>query len=154
MDKMMRYSAKAIIIRDDKLLTVNVDYGRGRFSKLPGGKQEWGETLEETIVRECKEEINIKVNPERLVLIRDYIAKNHKQTLDLECFHLIEIMFYCTADDYSSLGLGSEPDSDSEQIKWIDLNDLAQSDFYPKAIIPYLKNIRDQKESVYLGDVN
>ena len=41
-----------------------------------------------------------------------------------------------------------------QKIKWIELDKLENSDFYPKAIIPYLKNLKDIKETVVLGDVN
>lgn len=154
MEKFFKHSVKAIIIKDGKLLTVSVDYGRGRYCKLPGGGQEWGETMQETIIRECKEELNLDIKPLRLVLARDYIAKNHQQPYDLDCFHLAELMFECEAADFSTLGNGSEPDSNEQKIKWIDLNDLESSDFYPKAIIPYLKNLKNIKETVVLGDVN
>ncbi|MBO6282221.1 MAG: NUDIX domain-containing protein [Alphaproteobacteria bacterium] len=154
MEKYFKHSIKAIIIKDGKLLTVSVDYGRGRYNKLPGGGHEWGETIQQALIRECKEELNLDITPKRLVLARDYIAKNHKQPYDLDCFHLSELMFECDVDDFSALGNGSEPDSDVQKIQWIDLNKLADSDFYPKAIIPYLQNLDNIKETVVLGDVN
>lgn len=154
MDKFFKHSVKAIIIKDGKLLVESVDYGRGRYCKLPGGGQEWGETMQQTIIRECKEELNLDVTPLRLVLARDYIAKNHNQSYDLDCFHLAELMFECEVTDFTPLGNGSEPDSDAQKIKWIELDQLAASDFYPKAIIPYLQNIKDIKKTVVLGDVN
>ena len=154
MDKFFKHSIKAIIIKDGKLLVESVDYGRGRYCKLPGGGQEWGETMQQTIIRECKEELNLDVTPLRLVLARDYIAKNHNQPYDLDCFHLAELMFECNVTDFTPLGNGSEPDSDAQKIKWIELDQLADSNFYPKAIIPYLKNLKDIRETVVLGDVN
>lgn len=154
MDKFFKHSVKAIIIKDNKLLVESVDYGHGRYCKLPGGGQEWGETMQETIIRECKEELNLDVKPLRLVLARDYIAKNHNQPYDLDCFHLAELMFECEADDFKTLANGSEPDSNAQKIKWLDLDKLAESDFYPKAIIPYLKNLQNIKETIVLGDVN
>ncbi len=154
MDKVFRHSAKAIIINDGKLLVESVDYGRGRYSKLPGGGREWGETMEETVIRECKEELNLVVRPVRLVLVRDYIAKNHNQPYDLDCFHLSELMFECEVDDFSTLGNGGQPDSYGQRINWVELDKLTDSDFYPKAIIPYLQNLKDINETVVLGDVN
>lgn len=154
MEKVFRHSVKAIIIKDNQLLVESVDYGRGRYCKLPGGGHEWGETIKETIIRECKEELNVEVKPLRLVLVRDYIAKNHEQSFDLDCFHLEELMFECEVDDFSTLSNGYEPDSNEQKIKWIKLDDLAASDFYPKAIIPYLKKLKDIKETIVLGDVN
>ena len=153
-EKVFRYSMKAIIIKDKKLLVESCDYGRGRFCKLPGGGHQWGETMCDALIRECKEELNIDVFPKRLLFVRDYIAKNHNSTIDSDYFHQAELMFECEVKDFSTLALGSEPDGDAQQIKWIALDDLATSDFYPQAIVPYLKNLSDIKETIILGDVN
>jgi len=54
---MIRNSAKAVIIKDGKvLLTQNIDE-EGLFYLFPGGGQEKGETLHEAVVRECIEEL-------------------------------------------------------------------------------------------------
>lgn len=154
MEKIFRYSIKAIIIQNGKLLVESCDYGQGRFCKLPGSGHQWGETMTEALIRECKEELCLDVTPNRLVMVRDYIAKNHHQHIDLDCFHQAELMFECSVDDFSPLACGAEPDGENQQIKWIAIEDLADSDFYPKAIIPYLKNIENIKETIVLGDVN
>ena len=154
MANIFRYSIKAIIIKDGKLLVESCDYGRGRFSKLPGGGHQWGETMVQAIQRECREELCLDVIPKRLVLVRDYIAKNHNTTIDDDNFHQAELMFECDVKDFSTMGCGVEPDSDSQQILWVDLDDLEESDFMPQAIVPYLKKLTDIKETVVLGDVN
>ena len=76
-EKVFRHSVKAVIIKDHQLLVESCDYGRGRFCKLPSGGQEWGETMTQALIRECKEELNIEVIPQRLLFARDYIAQNH-----------------------------------------------------------------------------
>lgn len=154
MDKIFRYSMKAIIIRDNKLLVESCDYGRGRFCKLPGGGHQWGETMEQALIRECREELNLDINLLRLVFIRDYIAKNHNNIHDNPVFHQAELMFECEVKDFSTLGNGCEPDSAGQEILWIDLDDLATSDFFPKAIVPFLKNINNIEQTIVLGDVN
>lgn len=154
MDKIFRYSIKAIIIKDNKLLVESCDYGYGRFCKLPGGGHQWGETMKEALIRECKEELNLNVNPTRLLFARDYIAKNHQQTTDDDVFHQAELMFECNVKDFSTLSIGSEPDGENQQIKWIDLDKLPTSDFYPKAIVPYLTQLDTITETIVLGDVN
>lgn len=154
MDKIFRYSIKAIIIKDNKLLVESCDYGRGRFCKLPGGGQQWGETMKEALIRECKEELNLDINPTRLLFTRDYIAKNHQQTIDDDIFHQAELMFECNVKDFSTLSIGSQPDGENQQIKWIDLDKLPTSNFYPKAIVPYLTQLDTITETIVLGDVN
>ena len=153
MDKIFRYSIKAIIIKDNKLLVENCDYGRGCFMKLPGGGHQWGETMEQALIRECKEELNIDVIPQKLVITRDYIAKNHPNKIDFSLFHQAELMFTCFVKDFSTLGLGTEPDG-RQEILWIDIDKLKDTDFYPKAIIPYLKDLDNINHTIVLGDVN
>jgi len=152
-DKIFRYSMKAIIIKDGKLLVESCDYGRGRFMKLPGGGHKWGETMQQALIRECKEELNISVVPNQLVFTRDYIAKNHNTTIDEPCFHQAELMFICDVEDFTNLGNGVIPD-DKQEIVWMDIDKLKNSTFMPKVIIPYLKNISNIKETICLGDVN
>ena len=154
MEKIFRYSIKAVIIRDGKLLVESCDYGRGRFCKLPGGGHQWGETMEQALIRECREELNLTVRPERLLFVRDYIAKNHDSPFDDPCFHQAELMFLCTVEDFSPLCNGSIPDAEKQQIRWIEIDRLANSDFFPQAIVPWLKNIDKVTQTIVLGDVN
>ncbi len=153
-EKIFRHAMKAVIIKDNKLLAISCDYGKGRFSKLPGGGHEWGETMHEALIRECKEELGIDVKPLRMILARDYIAKNHDMKFDSSGFHMTDLIFECSADDFSTLGQGTQEDSDAQEIRWIDLDDLAKSDFYPKAIVPYLLSLDKITQTIVLGDIN
>ncbi|MBQ8451780.1 MAG: NUDIX domain-containing protein [Clostridia bacterium] len=65
----MRVSARAVIKENGKVLLMHrivVKNGEKReYYVLPGGGQEGNETLEQTVVRELKEEMNINVHPYR-----------------------------------------------------------------------------------------
>jgi len=54
-------SAKALIKHDDKYLFLREDLPQGTIWDLPGGKIEFGESPEETIVREVKEEVYFEI---------------------------------------------------------------------------------------------
>ena len=91
----IRNSAKAIIIKNGCLLTQkNID-SEGDWYLLPGGGQNLGETLEETLRRECIEEIGIDVSVGRLRYIREYIGKNHEFSEHGGDLHQVEFMFEC-----------------------------------------------------------
>ena len=152
-ENILRHAVKGIIIKDNKLLVESCDYGRGRFSKLPGGGHQWGETMIECLVREIKEELGLDATPKKMLFARDYIAKNHNTTIDEPYFHLSELIFECEIDDFSKLGTGCEPDG-GQEIKWIALDELESSDFVPKAIIPYLNKLSEVTDTIVLGDAN
>lgn len=153
-DKIFRYSMKAIIIKDGKVLVERCNTGHGDWLKLPGGGQEWGETVIEALKRECKEELNIEVEPIRLVLIRDYIAKNHQFCNDYETFHQVELMFWCEVKDWNALQDIGEGENGYKGFEWLPLEGIENSEFYPAAVRPYFAKINEIKETIYLGDVN
>jgi len=59
------------------LVTRNMDRS-GPFFLLPGGGQEHGETLPKALRREFMEEVGVPIEVNELVLVRDYIARNHE----------------------------------------------------------------------------
>lgn len=154
MDKIFRYSIKAIIIKDNKLLVERCNTGGSDWYKLPGGGQEWGETVVEALKRECMEELSIEVEPVKLLFIRDYIANNHEFVINHENFHQVEIMFLCNVKDFSKLGNGTVLDGGYKGFEWLDLDDIENSNFYPATIRLYFKKINEIRETMYLGDVN
>ena len=60
--------AASVVITDERgrVLLVHEDYGRHRWG-LPGGRHEPGESIEETAVREAKEETNLDVELGELI---------------------------------------------------------------------------------------
>lgn len=93
----IRNSAKAVIQKEGHvLLTKNID-AEGIFYLFPGGGQEHGEVLVQTIKRECLEETDYQVIVGELLHIREYIGKNHEHAHDRD-FHQIEFYFVCTID--------------------------------------------------------
>ena len=69
-------AAIAIVIRDGKVLVCQRrdDDTFGGFWEFPGGKQEDGETLEQCLARELREELNILARPTRSLtpIVHDY----------------------------------------------------------------------------------
>lgn len=148
----VRISAKAIIERDGNLLvTENGDHLEGPYYLLPGGGQEKKETIEETLKRECMEELGVRIHVGDFAVIREYIGANHEFAAWDQEFHQVELMFYCQLID--------EPrkeelvDGDLRQIgfAWIPVEDLERVRIYPKALANWLNGTR---ENQYLGDTN
>ena len=84
---------KAIIMREQQLLTIVKQYPEGLAHILPGGKQEFGETLELAIQRECREELGVDVTVEQLLFVREYIGKQHQFAMLDHDVHIVDILF-------------------------------------------------------------
>lgn len=75
MDK--RVSSRAIIIEDGKLLTmfrrkIKKDGSIKEYYVIPGGGLEEGETLEENVIRELKEEFNVDIEVVKFLGTEEY----------------------------------------------------------------------------------
>jgi mutator protein MutT len=65
-DQLVQFAQKAFIIHDNKLLIIkknNRDPIHRNKWEVPGGRKMMGETLDESIIREVKEEIGLEIIP-------------------------------------------------------------------------------------------
>jgi 8-oxo-dGTP diphosphatase len=117
----------AIIVHDNKILCVQrgenkLPYISKKF-EFPGGKIEEGETKEETIKREIKEELNMDIN------VKDeFITVNHQYP----DFNLTMHSFICECD-IPELTLTEHID-----YKWLSKNEMEYLD-WAAADIPIVK---------------
>ena len=150
--KNIRNCAKAVIIREQRILTVMYSDEGGDYYALPGGGQLHGETLTEALIRECQEELGVSVKNKSLKFIREYIGKDGDSSWRDAHVHQLEFIFEC------ELGTGEEPrggfhkDHSQVDIVWLPIGSISDYHFYPKKLIEYLgKPFPDQIE--YWGSV-
>lgn len=150
----IRNSAKAIIIKDGKLLcTRNKDH-LGIFYLLPGGGQECFETIIDALKRECREEINAKINVKDILFIREYIGKNHEFAEWDSDVHQIEYMFECELVEGTELKNGNVPDSMQTGVEWLDLKEFKKYRIYPEVLKDLIDRNGIINKKIYLGDTN
>ena len=114
--KSIRVSA-AVIHRDGKIFATHRGYGeyKGKW-EFPGGKREEGESGEEALYREIREELDSKVKIEKLICTTDY---------DYPTFHL-------TMDVYlSTLIEGKLTLLEHEDAQWVSLDSIDDLDWLP-----------------------
>ena len=92
----IRTAARAIIVRQGRLLLTHCQDERGEWYTAPGGGQIEGESLPETLVRECREEIGVEVEVAGLRYVRDYIVAQHDFSYLDKATHQLELFFECT----------------------------------------------------------
>ena len=111
----------AIIRKDDQVFATQRGYGDYKdWWEFPGGKIEKGETPEEAIVREIKEELNTEIAVDSFLTTVEY---------DYEQFHLTMDCFWCSIRD------GHLQLLEHEAAKWLPLNDLRQVNWLPADVL-------------------
>ena len=99
----VRVAIKALIVRDGALLVTVNSHWTPVFYLLPGGGQQFGESMREACVRECREEIGVDVTVGEVAFVRDYIGSRHEFAAQDSHYHQIEVVFWAT------LTQGAEP---------------------------------------------
>jgi len=144
--KHIRNSAKALIIRDGKVLASKMDWDGDIFYILPGGGQDVGELLTEAVKRECAEELGVEVEPKSLV----FVIEGERG----EAFHKIDVVFLC---EYVKEIEGAEikPDENQVGIEWLGISNLMDAPLYPKKLRSAIMGFHNNEPvEVYLGNEN
>lgn len=152
--KPIRNSAKAIIIKNGRLLCTKNKDDWGFFYLLPGGGQEPSENLHEALKRECMEEISARIEIKDILFVRDYIGKNHEFAEWDADMHQVEYMFECSILNEEELKNGSIPDGAQVGFEWLDINILNNYRIYPSLLKEYLGEKGKTVDKIYIGDIN
>ncbi|MCX8035235.1 MAG: NUDIX domain-containing protein [Candidatus Dojkabacteria bacterium] len=135
----MKHRTSGIILKDDKILLMFRRKLDREYYTLPGGKQEPNENISDTLIREIKEETNLKIIKHRLLVeIHDHL------------FQKYEYFFVCDKFvGYPELG-GEEKEKSCEsnfyQLEWVPIERLSEINLLPHFIKYWLiENI----ESIY-----
>ena len=108
----------AIIRKDDKILATQRGYGEYKDGwEFPGGKINEGETPEEAIVREIKEELDADIEVGDLLVTVEH---------DYKDFHLSMQCFWAGLKEDSHIEL-----LEHEAAKWLSMNELNSVEWLP-----------------------
>jgi 8-oxo-dGTP diphosphatase len=149
----VRVSVKGIVIQGGRVLVIQNRYRQDVFFALPGGGQKHGESAPNALRREFREEVGADVEVEDVVLVRDYIGRNHEFADHDGEEHSVEIMFRCRLIGEVPVGGGLAPDAWQVGVEWLDLSRLNEARLYPK-VLRTLLPLLDTRAKIYIGDVN
>lgn len=153
--KVVRSAARALIIKDKRLLTIVMRRPRDEiFHILPGGGQRHGETLHQTLLRECKEEIGVAVEIGEMAYVREYIGRNHSFHRQHKGFHQMEVVFHCRLPEGVDIETGMDGDRHQIGIKWVPLDALSQTNFFPNFLKGCVVDDKIVVKPLYRGDIN
>jgi len=97
---------------------------------IPGGKREFGETDEQTLVREIAEELNVRIDKNTM----DYVGTFKAQSDGAKEGVIVKMT--CYKAQYEGT---IEPTSEIEEIKWLNYKDLDIISEVDKKIFGFLK---------------
>ena len=80
-EKKIIVRVRAIIIDEGKLLVVKHS-PTAKFTALPGGHLEWGEDIQECLIREIIEELGVTPEIGRLLYVNNFIEKETDQSIE------------------------------------------------------------------------
>lgn len=144
MERKIRNSAKALIIKDGKMLASKINDNGDIFYIMPGGGQESEETLEEAVIREVKEEFGLIVEPKTLEFVIEGVTG--------ESFHRVDLVFLC---EYIKEIPDAQITGDYNQIgfDWLPIENLMNEPLYPSKLRKQIMNLYNTEETiVYLGN--
>ncbi|OOE10041.1 NUDIX domain-containing protein [Fictibacillus arsenicus] len=153
----IRSSVKALIIHNHHLLTIEKQNGDNKKYIMPGGGQDFNETLSDAVARECMEELGVKVEAGRLLWVREFISKNHisDQLMDNQG-HIVEHIFEAFLKEIPEKFEPKQPDFTQTAVVWLPIDQLSDVNYYPKEMIPMIQGINSGNGAlkVYVGDIN
>ena len=146
MERAIRPSAKALIIRDGRILAIRLQEGDEIFHIMPGGGQQAGEPLPEAAAREVAEELGLLVRVGDLAFVIEGTQG--------EAHHRVDLVFRCEL-----VGELEHPvlHGDTNQVgyDWLDIATLNHSTLYPSKLRRAIMDLHEGKpHPVYLGVEN
>lgn len=106
-NKNIQFGVKALIVNEGKFLVMHNNGVKEDLWELPGGRMEYGETAEETLMREIAEETGVTVKPIKLLDTWNLVKKEYQIT---------GIIYLCILDK-GEVRLSDEHDA----FKWINI---------------------------------
>lgn len=134
---LLQDGAAAIIVNKEGQILMQSRADRDKWG-LPGGCQELGESMKETVIREIKEETNLDVKKENLELIDIISGTTRKNSYPNGDVVFNNTAFYLIEEYTGNL----EWDEESKEMKFFDLDQLPQNQNDPDLIDTYKKYLR------------
>jgi 8-oxo-dGTP pyrophosphatase MutT (NUDIX family) len=155
----LRYAAKALIIEAGRVLCLRKQGDIGGYYVLPGGGQDAGELLPDTLRRECREELGAGVEVGPLRFVQEYVGSNHLFKDTHGKMHFVNLYFACRLTE-PVLTHPLSPDAGQVGLEWLAVDALDKAAFFPRVLAGRLAGLSDGgladglggAAPVYLGD--
>lgn len=146
-------SAKAIILDRQNVLLLKKVYEDGQIIyTLPGGTQEPGEVLSDTVIREVYEEAAAHVEVLDIACIYEHMHAS--RTTENSIKHKLEFAFLCRIIEPYEPQNGLYPDPHQVAVEWVNIDALNELTLNPLALADLIPDLSLSATTVYLGKVS
>ncbi|WP_034920853.1 NUDIX hydrolase [Gillisia sp. CAL575] len=118
-----------IKIKDGQVLSTK-SKGKNKYY-FPGGKRELGESDEQTLIREIREELSVEIIPNSYKYIGTFKAQSDGMKDG------IIVKMTCYSADFNGV---LKPNNEIEEIKWLNFTDIDTVSAVDKIIFDFLKD--------------
>ena len=125
-DGRFNYRVGAIILNETRLLMAhNRSYDQ---YYTVGGRVKLHESSEEAMLREIYEETGVTAEIDHLGFVQENFYKMNNAP-----YHELSFFYYIKPFDYTLINYDSiKCDGDTEELRWVDINNLPNTEFYPE----------------------
>ena len=120
-------SVGAVILKDDHILLIQRGQApaKGKWT-LPGGVVELGESPEDALIREIKEECHLDIRVQKVVKVINRIIRDDQKNI-IYHYIILDYLAHCQSEK-SCQELPLQPGSDVMNVRWVPLKDIASYD--------------------------
>lgn len=149
----IRNSAKAVLVKDGKVLAVRIHENGGTYYILPGGGQEHGENLHQAF-RKVQRRVRCGSWNWRVDICTRIHWENHELGAYHSHAHQTEFMFLCSVNQDTFIN-GKSPDKGQIGTEWLPINELLEYKLFPLSLRTHLISyFASGKAKTYVGDIN
>jgi len=141
--KFLRVRVAGVIIEDDKLLLIAHKKDGQVYWLLPGGGVDYGESLDEALIREFKEELNIAIDVKEMAFMCDSIDPHGDR-------HIVNLCFFSTISS-RDFEIGDDPRL--YDYKFFTKNELETLKIHPPVNKNLISILDGNLNDLYIGKV-
>ncbi len=140
----MRCRPALILVERNHILLMKYQYGTEFVYNLPGGNPDPGETLVETIVRECREELEIEVEVGNLLMVGEILPSEKRDAS-------VHILF--EGKIISGIPVIQKDQTSALELVWVSISEITKINMYPNVSAELQDLLFLQKPGKYVGAI-
>ena len=138
-----RVRVAGIVIQENSILVIQHIKNEKKYWLVPGGGVDWGESLEEALIREYKEETNLDIEVKDFLFFSEAISPDKNK-------HVINLYFLVKIkNDSETMKIGNE--TNLSDLKYVSKEEIQNIKLYPNIKEQLMKILNNEKMTPYLG---